>query len=223
MTPYIARGVVLRVKIMNRILAAFLGMLGWGLICLSHAARAGDLPTTQPDLPRETFEDFYRAVKDGDPAAIPALCWATDAESRKLVTDFQALAGAMGRLHAAVKGKFGAGAVDVVSPQLVSQDGIDAMTETTTGNTAHLLGDNVGPIDLIRIDGRWKLDIGVLLKNGGSGDNPDDFFRQLTQVVTRTAVDISAGKFGTAQDAAEALMVRQSAIGDPVTQATSQP
>ena len=184
-------------------LAVFVGAVV-GAFFLSHAAYAGDVPTTQPDLPRQAFADFYHAVKDGDVTAVPGLCWATDAESKKLVNDFQGLAAAMGRLHAAVKGKFGAEAVDVVSPQLVTEEGIEAMTETTAGTLAHLVGDNVGPIDMIRIDGHWKVDIVSLLKNGGIGDNPDEFFRQLTQIVSRTAADVSAGKFGTAQDAAEA-------------------
>jgi hypothetical protein len=220
---------------MNRFSHAFWGFAGLSLILISSCAYAQempttqpnlpttlpDLPTTQPDLPRDAFRDFYEAVKGGDAGVVGALCFATDADSQKLVADLQAFAAAMADLHAAVKAKFGADAVDAVSPQLASEEAIDAMRETTAGDKANLVGDDVGPVDMVRTGGKWKVDIGSLLKQGGFGDNPDDFFKALTQAVARTTKDITAGKFTAAQDAAEALTIRQSAIGSSGT--TTQP
>lgn len=194
------------------------------LVVLCGVAGA-DLPATRGsgETPKAVFAGFFQALTEGRAKDIAALCVAKDADSRRMVEDFKKLAGAIGTLRDAATAKFGPGSGALVIPRLASLSDIEAMTETITGDRAELAGDNVGPAELVRSDGHWKLDLSALLHNEAEV-TPDahGYFAALTEAVERTTADIAAARFDSAQSAGEAMLARQEGIaeGTSTTQAS---
>jgi hypothetical protein len=193
-------------------------LFGW----LSSAS--ADIPSTQPAGPKEVFKEYLFDLTHGDSEALPGLCEAKTDDSGALVRDFQAIATAIGHLRAASAKKFGPDSVEMVMPQMASPDSVDGMTETDQPDGALLSGPEAGSVQMVKSDGRWKLNIDWLRQSpefSGSGD----FLKKLAPVIQRTADDINDGRLNSPQAAVEALQAREAGIPDssPTTQPTTQP
>jgi len=188
----------------------------------------GDAPTSQSaGAATDAFRSFLLDIQEGNPADLAKLCIARGVPAQSLLRDFMDLASAMGYLRSTVIAKFGPDAVDSVLPPLPTLGDLDVVKETVNGDRAELSGESVWPIHLIRIQGRWELDLDWLAQSDDMPVNPR-WFGLMAKAIRRTGDDIASGRLGTAGAAAEAMQARQAAIPDSAgaaapTQPTTQP
>jgi hypothetical protein len=174
------------------------------------------------------FREFLRDIQRGNSADIAGVCSARGEDARGLVKDFQAVASALEYLRTAVTRKFGPEAVDSVLPPLPTLGDLDDVTETVTGDRAQLAGGGVWPVQMVRSQGSWKLDVDAIIQSDEMPGNVH-WFAAMAQAIHRTADDIAAGRLTTAALAAEAMQARQQAIPDdapttiPATEPATQP
>ena len=156
----------------------------------------GDAPTSQPaGGATDAFRSFLLDIQQGNPADLAKLCTANGEDARTLFHDFQALASAMRYLRTAVTAKFGADAVDAVLPALPTLTDLDDVNEKVTGDRAELSGESVWPIHLMKIQGRWELDLDWLARSEDMPGNPH-WFGLMAQAVRRTGDDVGIGQAG---------------------------
>ena len=187
------------------------------LCCLPFLFADG--PTSQPSGPAtDAFRGFLLDIQQGNSADLAKVCVARGEESRSLLHDFQALASAMGYLRSTVSAKWGADAVNAVLPALPTLDDLDNVNETVSGDRAELSGESVWPIHLVRIQGRWEVDLDWLAHSDDMPGNPR-WFGLMAQAIRRTGDDIASGRLATVEAASMAMQARQQAIPD-VTPAT---
>jgi hypothetical protein len=200
----------------------------WGaiLICLCCVPIVrGDAATSQPaGGPTEAFRSFLVDIQRGNSGDLAKLCIANGEDSKLLLRDFQELAGAMGYLRTVVTAKFGGDAVGTVLPELPTLEDLDDAKETVVGDRAELSGESVWPIHLIKIQGRWELDLDWLAK---SEDMPGNrrWFGLLAKAILRTGDDIASGRLGTVEAASMAMQAREQTIpdSDPSTEPSTRP
>jgi len=133
----------------------------------------GDAPTSQSaGAATDAFRSFLLDIQEGNPADLAKLCIARGVPAQSLLRDFMDLASAMGYLRSTVIAKFGPDAVDSVLPPLPTLGDLDVVKETVNGDRAELSGESVWPIHLIRIQGRWELDLDWLAQSDDMPVNP---------------------------------------------------
>jgi hypothetical protein len=195
-------------------------------IAMGFAATAmADAPATQPALgPADTFRVFLLDVKAGNADDLVKLCAAKQDDARQLEKDFWALSTAMGDLRKAVTAKFGADAVDSVLPALLSSGDLSDLDEKITGDSAEVDGASLGQLQLIRIQGQWKLNLDWMIQSPDMPQNPR-WFGSMAKAIERTSADVSSGRLSTISAAAEAMVAREQAIPDtaPTTESTTSP
>ncbi|HEX4055737.1 MAG TPA: hypothetical protein VHX86_15845 [Tepidisphaeraceae bacterium] len=200
----------------------------WGVFCLVSLCRPpgvlADVPSTQPADPKDRFKTFMVDLSHGNSADLADLCVATRKDSLSMLHDFQAVASAIKSLRAAVEKKFGPGFVDSVLPQLPSADDLDDMTESINGDRAELRGESIYPVQMVRSQQRWKIDLDWLAQSPDMPANPH-WYGDMAQAIRRTAEDISGGRLDSPQAAIEALRARQDGIpdGPAATEPTTHP
>jgi hypothetical protein len=181
------------------------------------ATQPSTQPTTQPDEPRQVFQQFVLSLEGGQSDDLPSFCLAPDADTQSLVKDMQTMSAAMGQLKKAMVDKFGPGQGEDLFPFL-STDELDLLQETVTGDKAVLKGDQISQISLVRVDGKWKIDI-TALRDDALPEDPHGYFAAQTKAASRTAQDILSGKLDSPESAREVLQVRQTEWGNqPMTQ-----
>ena len=162
-------------------------------------------------------------IGQGNAPDLASICVAHNAAGKKLAEDFVALAGAMYYLRGQANAKWGARAGDAVEPQLPTLDDLADATETIDGDSAQVIGTSVWPIHLIRIHGRWRIDVDWLSQSDDMPANPR-WFGEMARAVRRTGEDIASGRLGTVEAASEAMAAREQAIPDTAaTQPTTEP
>jgi len=184
-----------------------------------------DGPASQPSgMATDAFRGFLLDIQQGNSADLPKVCVARAENSRALLHDFQELASAMGYLRKTVTAKWGADSVNAVLPALPAMGDVDDITETISGDRAELSGESVLPVHLVRIQGRWELDLDWLT---GSEDMPSNarWFGMMAVAIRRTGDDIASGKLGTVEAATLAMQAREQAIPDSSdsTQPSTEP
>ena len=183
------------------------------VMCLVNILR-GDAPASQPSgAATDAFRSFLVDIQQGNSGDLARLCIANGEDSRLLLKDFQELASAMGYLRTVVTAKFGADAVDSVLPALPTLADLDDVNEVVMGDRAELKGDSVWPIHLIKIQGRWELDLDWLAR---SEDMPGNrrWFALLAKAILRTGDDVASGRLGTVEAASMAMQAREQTIPD---------
>ena len=130
----------------------------------------------------------------------------------------------MDYLRTTAAAKFGPDGAESVLPAMPTLGELDDITESVTGDRAHLTGSSVWPVQLVKMQNQWKLDLDWLVQ---SPDMPGDphWFAEMAKAIHRTADDISNGRLATAAAAAEAMQAREQTIGDSAadTQPSTQP
>lgn len=166
--------------------------------------------------PKGAMKAFYQAMEAGDAAAVRGLFYAgNDAENSLADADAGQLIAARG-LGEAMKNKFAATG-DALSKGLPLRDELarlDSAEVSIEGENAtlKLAGQNKA-LRLIKSEGRWKISIADY-----AGATPGNIAAQtavlkdLTEVYSSIAADISADKFASAQDARKALQQKLQAV-----------
>jgi hypothetical protein len=194
------------------------------LLCFVSIAPA-DAPTSEPaGMATDAFRSFLLDIQQGNSADLAKLCIAHGDDAQTLLRDFQSLASAMGYLRTTIVAKWGADSVGSILPALPSLSDLDDVTETVNGDHAELSGDTVLPVHLVKVAGRWEIDLDWLAQSDDMPGNPH-WFGQMAQAVRRTGDDIAGGRLTTPEAAALAMQAREAAIPDsaPTTQPATRP
>jgi hypothetical protein len=197
------------------------------------AASSAAAAEIDPNTPRGAMKAFYQAMEAGDPAAVRAALYAADAQEKELADAYAAQLTAAKALGDAAKNKFGA-AGDALSKGLPLKDEIaklDSAEETVTGETATLkLTGQPKPLRFIKADGRWRLFISDYAGATGEDLAPQvAVLKDMAAVFNGAAIDISADKYPSAQEAQRALQQKLGAVlfnslrKHPPTTAKSKP
>ncbi len=166
--------------------------------------------------PRAAMKSFYQAMEAGDAAAVRGLFYAAN-DSEKALADADAaqLFAARG-LGEAIKNKFAATG-DALSQGLPLKDEIvrlDSAEVSIEGDhaTLKLPGQNKA-LRLVKSEGRWKISIADYAgATAGNIAAQTAVLKDLTEVYSSIAADISADKFASAQDAQKALQQKLQAV-----------
>ena len=219
------------------------GLVGTILLALLAATAFADTPATQPDTqpdtqpttqaatepaePRDALRDFVAAIYDGRPDDVAPLCQADDALSKSVVDDYTHIAAAVATLRKNITDKFGPDEASNFSPALASPDDVEGLDQAIHGDHAELHGDV--DVDMIRVNGQWKVDVGSLIRGGALPPDPDAALEQGAKSILRTAADVTAGKLVTVANVEDALRARLESIPstepttDPATEPSTQP
>jgi hypothetical protein len=130
----------------------------------------------------------------------------------------------MSQLRKTVTDKFGADAVNSILPALPTLGDLDDVNETINGDKAQLSGGAVWPMQMLRVQNRWKLDLDWLTQSEDMPANPH-WFAAMARAIQRTTDDIASEKLATIEAASLAMQARQQAIPDSAatTEPTTQP
>jgi hypothetical protein len=216
---------------MARICCGIIILLGcleasWGQIAATEPALIADSQpsteaSTEPAGPQAAFESFVSAMMEGRAGDIRSLSFAEDDDSRAVLKDIEQMTSAAGELRKMVAEKFGAEATDNLQV-FFPPDAMDSLKEIIDGDKATLKSDQIEPIQMVRIAGKWKVDIAALKRD----DLPEDAHGYLAaqgKAMTRTAEDISSGRLSTLDMTREALAARQEDWEPPsATQVSTQ-
>lgn len=197
-----------------------------GLLLLGMVSSAtADAPSTQPAPDAaEVFRTFLLDIETGKAAPLSSICSAHDADAKALVGDFQSVASSMDELRKVATAKFGADAAEAILPTLPSAGDLEDISETITGDRAQIEGPDVWPVQMVRTNGVWKVDVDWLIHSDSMTQNVR-WFGAMAQAMHKTAADISAGRLATADAATEAMAAREQAIPDisSTTEPATQP
>jgi len=166
--------------------------------------------------PKGAMKLFYQAMEAGDAAAVRGLFYTSnDAEKSLADADAAQLVAARG-LGEAIKNKFAATG-DALSKGLPLRDEmarLDSAEVSIDGDHATVkLAGQTKALRLVQSEGRWKISIADY-----AGATPGNIAAQtavlkdLAEVYSSIAADISADKFASAQDAQKALQQKLQAV-----------
>jgi hypothetical protein len=194
-------------RLIFRVTALFAPLMLLSAVCLADGDSAG---------PGAAMKAFYRAMEAGDAAAVRAMFFTTtDAEKTLADADAAQLTAARA-LGEAAKDKFAATG-DALSKGLPLRDEIaklDSAEVTVDGDNATIkLPGQAKPLRLVKAAGAWKISIADY-----AGATPANIevqtavLKDLAEVYTTIAAEISADKYPTAQDAQRALQQKLQAV-----------
>ena len=189
-------------------------------------------PTTAPaadaSTPRGALRVFSTAMRDGDAAAIKQMFIATTPSEQKMVACVAELASAFALLHQSAVKAYGEEEArqftqdsDVAAAEALAR--IDSADVVVNGDSATVTYKDQAqlPFLLKKVAGQWKFPT----SNLGRPTDPTDLDHQLAElslqadIVREIAAEIQAGKFATAQKAAQSWHTRllQAATSQPTT------
>lgn len=166
--------------------------------------------------PKTAMKSFYQAMEAGDARAVRALFFTADDAEKDLADADAAQLTAARALGEAVKKKFAATG-DALSKGLPLHDQIaklDSAEVFVEGDNATIkLPGQAKPLRLVKSGGAWKISIADY-----AGATPANIavqtavLKDLAEVYSTIATEISADKYPTAQDAQRALQQKLQAV-----------
>jgi predicted nucleic acid-binding Zn-ribbon protein len=169
--------------------------------------------------PQETLARFAAAMEAGDPAAV-GLVHVDNPEQREVVEAMFSIAPAGKRFGDALKARFGEEGEETLKAMAAGQSNmpdfasLDAenLDITVEGDRAEAhLGDGES-LRLRQIDGVWLIDLSEELDQPGI-EMMVAMAPQMAGVLNQLADDVEAGKFGTVEEAFQAMMMRMMQMG----------
>ncbi len=203
------------------------------LLLMPMATVAQTLPTTEPgDTPRQAYERLVVAMQEGDGATVRQLIVAEGEDERRLVDALAGYAEAIARLRRAAVETYGVASARALTGDPADQEkrlaAIREAQQQIEGDQATLkvnLPDT--PLILLRrMDGQWRVPLRAMLPNLEPAQIAQQVEETAVQVraFDETTADVLAGKYHTADEAAQALrsrLIRPAA--EPTTAATTRP
>ena len=179
------------------------------LISFFSTIAIADGPATKPapadpSTPRGALKAVDQALPDGGLKAARTLYHVSDEKYRKAANAMAASDLAAAQLAKLVRQKFGDKAAEQAlhaMRQFTAAD-IDAADEQIDGDKATVnWPDDREPLQMIKIDGKWKVSVADLL----SGDDGDDAIKevvetnqQMVKELEKTAKELEAGEYANA-------------------------
>jgi hypothetical protein len=169
---------------------------------------AGDSPPATQEAAPQTAQDWAQWINDGRAAGMSLdqmLTYFTysDPSYKDFAVALARTTIDTDKLEQAVKTKWGNEAyVQVAHLCMDDTPGDDAQAEWTVGSlhaTAVFKIQNVGPLCLVRDNGRWKVDVDSYVAIGGAPVSTDvAFIKDMTDVVDRATQKLSQNDFSSA-------------------------
>jgi hypothetical protein len=187
--------------------------------------RPATAPTTARAVDQATpigaLKLLTQAMEIGDEKTMRSVLQAKTPAEEKMLSAMIGLAEAQHHLHQSAVTTFGEqGAKGLtgdtateLSQALAQLDTASEQINKDGTATVAVTGQEGPPLTLAKSDAKWRLPLSSL----SHGINPDSLSQRLTElaaqtdVIHRTAADITAGKYHTAEDAAETLHSRMMA------------
>ncbi len=208
-------------------------------------ATPATLPVADQSTPKGALRMLFTATDTGDAAVIRSVLHSTNPLEEKMATTMAEMSSAMASLQKAIRTTLGeeqarAQLGDPAAASHMRDELLARQTETIDGDHAVVKLEGMGnfkPVDLIKVDGKWKVLIGKSLEKA----DPVMVEKQLdataiqVKVIREIAADVSAGKFKTVADVKQVMdaKVRQAlmqyvqeqskAATQPSTAPTTQP
>jgi len=207
------------------------------LLWISVVAVGQTLPATGPatepaDTPRAAYERLVVAMQQGDGATIRQLIVAQGEDERRLVDALADYAQAIARLRQAAVETYGAASARVLTGDPADQEkrlaAIRQAQQLIENDHATLnLHRPDTPLILLRqIDGQWRVPLRAMLPNL----EPAQIVQQVEETALQvhafdeTTADVLAGKYHTADEAAQVLRTRLiRPANEPTTAAATRP
>jgi len=183
-------------------------------LCLMAVVACAEEPATAPAAVADeagilqTFRDYNDAMAKGDEATMIALQHAATDDQKRFQKAIAANDLAVGKLKAAVAGKFGADAAKQVAKAVgdVGNDDLIRAKVQLHENKAMIAIDG-GGIPMIKVDGKWKFDMSDPSMSG----SPERIAQQLAGYESRAknmnaiALAVNEGKITTVDEILKAL------------------
>jgi hypothetical protein len=198
----------------RRLTTTLLAALSAALVA-SHALRADtskpDEPKAsapEPGSPRATLVNFFQAFSEGNAGGIRDLTVAGGEDERKLVDSMADVASAIGKARKAAAAKFSVPEKDLKT-QVVPPEVLKLLEEKKVDDDTVSFGQQGNMFAVLKkVDGRWKMSIRHLLAVQ-AGKGQEDLQKNMRQTLDRLAEvtkGIEAGKYGSADEAARAIV-----------------
>ena len=166
---------------------------------------------TGPDLsnPRSAAVTFTKALEEGDLQTAKLACNASGIESDLIEAMAQSSSG-IKRLNSAATARFGQEAQKIIQgqgPMNVSKNLAEGDVEQDAERATVRSKDRKDEVQLLKIDGQWRVDVGALIK-GKDVTRVVPFFRAAGLAARQVADDVDAGRISSAEDARKAMATR---------------
>lgn len=204
------------------------------------ATRPTTQPTTQPATPpdrgpREALKRLAEGMRAGDMAAIHAILYADDPIEERMATAMATYAAALAGLQRAAEAAYGQEGARLFTGDAKpgEENGrIDAADVKVEGDDATVVFkqeagvEPAEPVRLKRVEGRWRVPMSMFSKSAVASEI-EQRLADLTaqgEVIQEVADDIAAGKYASADKAAESFRLKVYAINPhPTTQPATLP
>ena len=181
-------------------------------------APVATLPAADQTTPKGTLRMLFAATDAGDGPTIRSLLYTSSPLEEKMADTMANMSSAMAALQKAMKESFGEAQTkaqlgDIAAAAKMRDDLLAKQPEQIDGDTAviHLEGmGNFRPVDLKKVDGKWKILIGKSFEKA----DPAAVEKQLAatsiqiKVIRDVAVDVAAGKHKNVSDVKQTLDAR---------------
>lgn len=172
------------------------------------AASQPVIPADQTS-PRGALKLFAKSVQEADVEKVRGCLHAAGETEGRYARGYADVSVAFGRLRAAVAAKFGEEAAKRYVANPLETQHIDEAAVREQGDVAvvELKTEPVARIELVRVDGQWKLSVNRMLAGRPAREIRTDIERMalLVDAVTEVATETFNGQFKTAPSAMTAL------------------
>ncbi|MCC6421873.1 MAG: hypothetical protein IT447_00160 [Phycisphaerales bacterium] len=202
------------------------------MLLVSMSASAQAQPATQPgDSPRQAYERLVVAMREGDGATIRQSIVAQGDDQQRLVDALVNYAQSLSTMRQAAVQTYGAAQSRILTGDPADHEkrleAIRQAIEQIDGDKATLKVDsaNTPLIHMRKMDGHWRVPLGEMLTDLEPGQIAQQIEEMALQVrvFDETTADILAGKFHTADEAAQVMRGRLIRPASEPTTATTKP
>jgi hypothetical protein len=167
--------------------------------------------------PKAAVKSLYGAVAKGDASALRSILLVDGDPQQQFVAGYAELIIAGKRLADAAKAKYPGVATAFTQGTILPEDAakIDSAKVSIEGETATVkVNDRDEPLKLRKVDGAWRVVVGTQEPGSAPAQRESQLtlLRGLTEAMNASAQDITADKFGSAQEAETAVKDRLGAV-----------
>jgi hypothetical protein len=180
----------------------------------------------EASTPKGSLKAFARATREADRQKLRSFLYPADETEARMADAMADATAALARLRLAAIERFGEASARVLNGGVPSEDEIrlmDAATEKIDGDRATVSmkgGPRSGQMQLVRVEGMWKIAVG----QGMAGKTPQQIegaiatLQKTARIVGEITEEVTAGKYKSAREAADALALKAQRAAQPASQ-----
>lgn len=184
-----------------------LGLAGPSTIARAEEPKADVPKAPAPGSPRAVMMGFFQAFADGKAQVIRDSTLAESDDERAIVNSMTDAADAIARARKAVTAKFGVADKDLKT-EMVPAEVLSRLEEKKVDDNTVSFGAEGEPVAVVKkVDGKWKMSIGDLVKQ--SGKKPDELVKEVREGGERLAKvtrEIDVGTYANVDEAVRAIV-----------------